>query len=204
MSRDRIIAGFAIAFLLFEIVGTYGYLRVQGASGVGRDLYEVEWVEETIEGESLTATTALRAATEETITILQTNLTAIRFNLTWEPPQGTATLRLTVTPPEGADFEAVEDNPVTSNAGVANVTFLIPNDVPTVDSIRGNGRADARERLAEHNTHTLGIGEWTVRVEYTASSVIQNVPGAPVGSATEMEWTITPEMTAFAPELTLV
>lgn len=205
MTRDRIIGGLAVAFLLFEVFGTWGYLKVQGASGVGRDLYEVEWVEVPIEGDALVATTQLRDATEEIVRILQTNLTRIEFNLTWNPPQGTSTLRLTVTPPEGAQFEALADNPVTSEAGAANVTFLIPNEVPSAASVRGTGRADAHARLAEDNTHTLGIGEWTVLVEYVGSSTIQNVPGAPIGAAGgEIEWTLVPVMTAFEPELTLV
>lgn len=195
LNKDTVIGIVGSIVLVAAMIGVFTYERSQANAGA----FAVTWESVQSDGPTAEGSTPLQQSTETTVDITQTNLTSVDFTVAWTPTQGTDTLRVTVTPPEGSGLNATD--PVEGDSGSITVTVPIPNEVPTVERASGADESDATARLAGTHASTLGTGTWTITVEFVSATGVVPVPGAPVGSDTEVAWTAASSLTHYAPAL---
>lgn len=196
LNKDTVIGIVGSIVLVAAMIGVFTYERSQANAGA----FAVTWESVQSDGPSAEGSTPLQQSTETTVDIAQTNLTSVDFTVSWTPTQGTDTLRVTVTPPEGSGLNATE--PVEGDSGTITVSVPVPNALPTVDRAAGADESDATARLAQSYASPVGTGTWTITVEFVSASGVIPVPGAPpVGSDTEVAWTAASSLTHYAPAL---
>lgn len=199
MNKDTLIGIVGSVLLVAAMIGVFTYERSQGAALAGN--YAVEWTIAESTGPSAQAATPLGETRETTLDVTQTNLTEVALVVTWTAGQGRDTLRVTVTPPEGSGLNATE-NPVEGDSGEVRVVFPVPNPAPAASSAFGADEQEANARLAQSYAPALGTGTWTIAVEFVSAEGVLPVPGAPVGSDTEVQWTATAAQKHHAPTFT--
>lgn len=199
MKRDTIIGIAGAVLLVAAMAGIFKFEGSQPASSLGSAAFDVAWTTADANGPTTTASTPLGDTTETLLDISQTNLTRAKFTVTWTPTQGTDTLRVVITPPEGSGLGR---NETTADSGEAAIEFDVPNALPPEFRLFANDEDQARSRVAEQNTKTVGTGEWTIAVTFESASGVVPVPGLPpVGADTEVQWDVSAILTHYVPEL---
>ena len=157
MNKDTLIGivGALVLVAVMVLVFAYESVNVEAADGTGDDLVA------SIDQASVSGSVAVGSSDSKTDNITAVGPRNLTFTLTWTASQGSATLRLTVTPPSGGtDVTAMTSQ--AEDDGSITVKVPIPADY-------------ARQGL------------WTVKVDFTQATP-DDLPGGispPVGGMTD-------------------
>ncbi|MEM0493064.1 MAG: hypothetical protein QXS02_03810 [Candidatus Thermoplasmatota archaeon] len=180
---DKVIIVLFVIILIVSAVGIALYkppkkIEIEEKEETGGHLYNVDWMVKEGSTKDVSEYISNKQIYEDEITIAQSNLKTVSFNLSWIDNRaflgilGRDTFTLEVTSPDGRVYTESMQTARKTKTGNILINIPVNSNPPSITFIKANNTAEAHKILRDKTDDKMGDKEYTIKVSVVVGEKI--------------------------------